>query len=108
MQWSGSAPSRYAPPSELFFLPVIALAVSIFLWTITPTDKARNARLGLTIGNGVNGVLNASAVTLLAGQLGGGLRPARYRSAPSLSLSWSEWWLRSQRSSGRGQGSNSS
>lgn len=86
MQWSGGAPSRHAPPSELFFLPVIALAVSIFLWAITPTDKARSARLGLTTGNGVNGVLNASAVTLLAGQLEGAATGALPVGALALAL----------------------
>lgn len=71
MQWSGDTPSRHAPTAELLFAPVIALAFSILIWALAPAAKARDARLGVTIGNGVNAGLNVCAVTLLVGQLVG-------------------------------------
>ena|SRR5690625_1610676 len=69
MQWSGGGASRYAPPTELLFIPAIAMAVSVLIWAVAPTRKARDARFGLTIGNGVAAILNTSAVVLLVSQM---------------------------------------
>lgn len=69
MQWSGDEPSRYASPAELLLLPVIAMALNVLIWLLAPTGSARDAQLGIAVGNGVNAVLNASAITLLVGQL---------------------------------------
>ena len=69
MQWSGGGASRYAPPAELPFLPAIAMAVSVLIWAVAPAGKIRDARFGLSIGNGVAAILNTSAVALLVSQL---------------------------------------
>lgn len=86
MQWSGDGASRFAPPAELLFLPVIAMAASVLIWAVAPTGKPRDTRIGLIVGNGVNVALNSSAIALLASQRSGAATEALPTAALALSL----------------------